>query len=166
MTAYLSPHEAFTAILRGAVSYVPSISWGATASPWYREVPEPPPPFPYVVYSSGSSIIEDQSFPEASTSGYIEKFTYEVSVVATEDLIHSLSSPWADRSVMRYLDTISKSPGILTGKNFTCEGFVRTNYELMKEENRGPVLARRVWIGRSLYEMVIVADYPNTLKPL
>lgn len=137
------PHEEVTSKLRG--SGVAGIAWGQDASPWYKGATEGTEP-PFVEFDVGPSNVQ-HNFEDA----YGEKYEVTVRVVALqENDCVALSSPYADGSVVRFLDSFRNEPKLMSGTNFECNKFERISYELALDETRAPG-GGRVWVGEAKY---------------
>lgn len=139
--------EVIVDVLRN--SLVPYITWGATASPYYQEVPEPPPVFPYVVFDVPESKIERQF-----DSKLIEVYEPVIHVIGLEDHIEKSLSPYHADSIFSYLEGISEDLSKFSSDYFECEEFLRTNWVLKKDPTRGPT-GERVWIATADYSAIV-----------
>lgn len=159
----LTPLGALVAFLRACP--VSGITWapeqtdpsiGVEGSPYYDEVPEPAPAFPYVVIEA------DPSNPELSfEEGYDEKYTFTVYIVGIGTNIEALSTPYglATTSVIAYLDSKINAPEAFDGDNFKCTGWLRTDWSLKRDEERDEA-GNRVYVASAKYEMIVNATLP------
>lgn len=147
--ATLTLHSSIVRLLRS--SGVPRFTWGQDGSPYYDEVPEPPPAFPYVVFEVPESSVE--STYEAV---YAENYAPVFHVVGTEANIETVASPYGNESVVAFLDAQSRDPHVFSGDNFDCEMFVRRNWTLRREPLRASDGAR-VWIASATYDAIVVS---------
>lgn len=144
-------HDSLVAVMRA--SAVPGVTWAdpgeddPVGSPYYEEVPEPAPPFPYVAYELPDSSIE-HSFEQDS---YVETWRPTIYVVGLREHVVPLSSPHEDGSLIKFLDGLMETPEELDGDNFECLKFIRVGYRLYRDRSRGPTGAR-VWFAAVPYE--------------
>ncbi len=172
--SYRGPHDAITAILRA--SAVVGVDWGDRASPWYEQVPEPPPAFPYVAYRiDPSSISHNLDTPgENNVSAYVEKFVVTVEVVALRNDIINLASPYVDGSITRFLDAYAHAEmwEQLDGVNYYCMKFTRADGWVIHQDpslrdshDNLLVGGSRVWKAEIPYDFWVSAAYPQAPTP-
>lgn len=160
---YLTPHDAFTAVLRasGISTGNGLLDFDWTNQPYYEEAPETMYQTldgklaPFVVFSINPSTVEWQF-----ENTYIESYDIEVKVTATEDLIGKVSSPYylPTKSIVAYLDTLN-APEILGSSLFQVIYFARQSYQIVKEDARGPDTAR-IWTAKANYKMQLSLNQP------
>lgn len=156
MSDFVSFRESFTSVLRN--SFVDGVSWGEGASPFYVDAPEPPPPFPYVVFRITASTVE-----HTQNDPYNETLTCEVMVIGNQQHVNPLMEVQADAatdSVFVFLDSLRGTqalpdgPDGFSGRNFYCESFVRTAY-LFEEMPDRDEFGARVYQATGTYEVRI-----------
>lgn len=143
-----SLHETLVAALRN--SGVAGIAWGETGSPYYQQVPEPPPAFPYVVFD-----IPDSEVVHETDDNYRELYKPEITIVAEEPTIHALSSPYSLFSVLHFLDQMRNSPQLLNGQNFEVIQFLRLNYRVYRADDARSPEGGRVWLASAVYDTIL-----------
>lgn len=155
----VSFQQAFTAVLRA--SGVNGVAWGEGASPFYVDAPEPPPPFPYVVFR-----IEQSSVVHTQDNPYTETLTVAVMVVGSQgdvDPLMAVQANLATDSVFVFLDSLRGTralpdgPEVFSGRNFNCQSFARTGYVFEELPDRDEV-GSRVYQATGTYEAVIVVN--------
>lgn len=147
-------HESLVSILRA--SAVSGISWGESASPYYDEVPEPPPAFPFVSYE-----IPDSTIEHAFSGNYIEKYLPTIYVVCLEQSVATLTSPYIAGSVFYFLDSYAQNPTPFSGSGFSCMQFIRLGYSLKRDTSLRSPAGGRVWIASATYEALVQAPYQS-----
>lgn len=154
MGNYLSPLGAVTAVLRNATVNVPGITWGTSASPFYKVAPEPPPTFPYCIFGKIEAAGEIEQ-----VMGLVdleEEYRIPFMVYGTQDSIEQVSSPYSAQGLFHYLDALSINPDLFSGTLFTCVGWMRTSqYDIDLEEIRSTDGYSRVYVARAEYQMAI-----------
>lgn len=163
MPSYTTPLEAVVQVLRG--SGIADIDWGDTGSPYYQAVPEGQLEradlFPYVVLDIPDSSTE---YVFQGSTQYLESYQAIVNVVALEPDISTLASPYGDvtGSVIRYLDSLTDSPGTFSGANYDCLKWLRKSWVLRYDPaGRAPGTkpGARVWVATAVYDMQVEASY-------
>lgn len=158
MSDLLTPMQVITSILRG--SNVTGILWGSSASPFYQQSSEPPPAFPYVVFTiDPSSLIHTQQ--GADTGGaYEEQFNVKIDVYGGTSDIERVSAPMIVGSLYSKLDAYADVPQQLNGLNFECTQFTRRTYSVAMEEFRQPDGFSRIYAAHAEYDYWITTPYP------
>lgn len=128
-----------------------SVIWGEMASPFYQEVPEPPPKFPYVVIDIPDSTIEHTIGDPAYTETY-------VTTINVVDVNVSGLSPYKTGSVLHYLDSFRDNSSVFNGDigTFTCEEFLRQSWVLKLDTSSRDSAGGRVWIASANYEILLM----------
>jgi hypothetical protein len=160
---YNDLQEALVAYLR--TQAITGITWGDHNSPAYEEFPEPTQvtsqpisPFPYVGFDIDESKV-DHMFNEGQGADYVENYTATFYVVAYQDKIAALASPYAPNSVGYVLDGLAKNPELLSGTLFSVIDFARRGWSLKKFEDRG-IDQQRVYKATLVYDVILEASYP------
>lgn len=159
-----TPAQVITSTLRGmGPLLVPAISWGATASPFYKMAPEPAPAFPYVVFHIPPSSIQHTMKRANQGGGYVESFKVEFEVVGESEQIENVAAPWVPRSVYWLMDSYGDYPEQLNGDTFKCAQFTRSDgngYDLDTLDEQRESGYIRIWIAKASYDMKINVPYP------
>lgn len=152
MAGYLSPISAVTGVLRGCGTAVPGITWGSAASPYYRQVPEPPPDpisTPYVEFDVKNDGGDDVMGGDAHS----DFFTVTFRVYAGESVVEQISSPWAPQGLFHWLDTLSFQ--VFSGAMFECQEWQGNHdWGIDLDDRRAPD-TQRVWVATQSYRMSI-----------
>ena len=154
MAVQLTLNDAIKAAIRATGGT--AIDW--TKSPFYKQVPDKPPAYPYVVFDVGPS----SSLAACFEDTYQETFPVTVTVVAIESNIEALSAPMLRGSVFNYLDSLTKNPEAspLSSELAKCIHFLRQpGWHVDFDHTARAPNAERVWIGSASYEMVIVSNF-------
>lgn len=180
MPTYITPHQAFVAVLRASGLSVATIpdpperDYDWRWQPYYKDAKEPQPAFPFVVYDIPNSNGPEHTFGDS----YPELLNVEVKVVGVNPWIHYLGSPWGDpqSSVMAFLDSLSDQPFVFNGARYICCRFIRKDWELVEDDTRQPdplpgqpqgqaaPVYGNVYVARANYEMEIGATYPTRTR--
>lgn len=154
-----------TQILRG--SGIAGIQWGqgggdSVGSPYYREVPEPPPPLPYVEFDIPDMTTIENFFE----GGYEEPYKVYVNVYGSYRDIATLLSPYSTTSVLYFLDSLMNNKSLLAGDNFKVSEWFRDGWALQEDDNRYPtgenppgdpaMSGGRVWVARATYSATVL----------
>jgi hypothetical protein len=160
---YRSINEAIVDQLRrsgvgnGAIVWAsPDEDMDGVGSPYYDEVPEPPPPYPYVFFTIPDSDKEDNF-----DGGWIEIYRPTITVVGLVANIQEMAMPSIVGSVHYFLDQFHDTPDVFSGDGYTCESFVRHSFSLRRDQFRGPS-GERVWTGIGVYEVRTFVLYRAT----
>lgn len=155
-----TPYRAITACLRTFTAQVPRVTWGSTASPFYKQAPEPVVAFPYVVYDLAFSSIEHVMMSGSEGGSYAEKRALTIKVYGDSDEIEQAAAPEWENSLCNYLDGLADEPQYLNGLNFQCIQFLRNGYELLQEERRDETGVAWIWCAHATYEFWTNVPYP------
>ena len=161
-----TPYRSITAMLNGLNSRVPLIVWGSAASPYYKQVPEPAPAFPYCAYDLGKSTLEHSFGGGKANSSYVEKRTLSLMVFGDSDEIEQAAAPEMPGGLFHCLDSFADAPELLSGVGFDCILFVRKGYELLLEEQREENSIMRIWQAVAEYDFWTEVKYPLSPKGL
>lgn len=155
-----TPYRAVCALLEGLAGKVPLITFSRIASPYYQQVPEPRPAFPYAVFDLPFSSVEHVQMSGKDGGVYIEKRTLEISIYGDSDEIEQCAAPEWPNSLFHCLDSFSDEPEFLDGLYFDCIQFVRKGYELKLTEHRDETGVMRIWEARATWDFWTEVPYP------
>jgi hypothetical protein len=159
-----TPIQSVVNALRGCG--VQGINWGDQASPYYEEVAEPQPAFPYVVLVFEESDVTHTQQSGSEGGGYVEHFPVTIKVYGgpTSALgrgVEQLASPQIRNSVLWTMDRYADHPEQLSGDNFDVIQFTRSSYSLNLETvERQPDGYSRVYVAVGKYDLWISFNYP------
>lgn len=149
------PVESVVKALR--TSGIVGVSWGADASPYYDEAPEPAPAFPFVVLTCSTSEVDHEL---VGSGAYSESMTFGVAIVGTEAQVVALSTPYVDGSVFHHLDALTDDPGALSGNGFSVISWQRKSYALRQDdERRRSPTGERIWVATAEYHLTLCGKY-------
>ena len=145
--------DSIVGVLRG--SAISGIDWGSTASPYYEQVPEPAPAYPYLVFE-----VDDSSMEWHTELAYSEMYVATFHLICLEDDVASLGSPYETTSPFNYLDGKADELTVYDGDGFNVQEFHRTSWALkMLKDYRGPG-GERVYDVQARYGIMV---NPNSI---
>jgi hypothetical protein len=159
LSNYLSPLGSITGVLQAAGGTVSGIVWGQSSatpptpgSPWYKQASEPPPAFPYVVFTikgtTGEHVMGDPA--------YEAEFTVSFAVYGTQGNIEAVSSPFASTGLYHFLDGLANNPAAFSGTLFDCVGwYSNLDWDVDLEDVRGTDGFTRVYVSKCSYTMKV-----------
>ena len=137
-------------------SGITDILWGEEHSPYYDQVPEPSPAFPYVVIELPDSEVAHTfggDYPPQTEvlSPYLETYRPAFHVYHEEGFS---VSPYLLGTVLRFLDSFRDHPEALNGTGFDVIQFTRQSWALNREPIRAPD-GGRVWVANATYALMV-----------